>query len=90
MRWAAVSIADVWQGSGEAVLLLDDNRVVTLGPGATALWNALGAGPMGIGVLVEAVEDALGPPPDGVDARELTEISLRELVQNGILREIAD
>ncbi len=74
--------------SDGVVVLLEDHRVLALGPAASVIWGALDAGARTVSELADELVAAYGPPEDG-DAVGATRSVVTVLVGDGILR-VAD
>lgn len=81
-------LVDILEVDGEALVLLEDSRVVRLSPIATAILD-LTATAREVDDLAAAVEDRFGPPDDGGTTEAVRGV-VADLVVAGVLEAASD
>lgn len=85
MRARLMPPLDMISRDGESVALVE-HTVVRLSHIATVMLDLLDASDWtDASALVDGLERRLGPPPDGVNALDVTESALRDLAQQGLV-----
>lgn len=85
MRVRRLPVTDRVDRDGESVVLVG-HTVVRLSPLATLLLDRCG-GWTDLGVLADQLVAELGPPPDGVVARQAAESAADALAAQGLLEQ---
>jgi hypothetical protein len=85
VRYSTAPVHDVYDDGEECVVFVGDD-VLALSVRATAAYRAVSGGRRSVQEVADALRDALGEPPPGVELLDSTLATLRELTEIGLFQ----
>lgn len=89
MKIAPVQPDDVYDTEDGRRVVLIEQQVAVISAVAAVLLDVVAEGETDLDVVVGRLTEAFGEPPDGGDARRLTEDVVRDLAARGMLRVVS-
>ena len=84
MRYSTTPVHDVYDEGEECVVFVGDD-VLALSIRATAAYRAVSSGRGSVEDVAHALQEALGDPPPDVALLDVTDDTLRELAELGLI-----
>ena len=84
MRYSTTAVHDVYDDGDECVVFVGDD-VLALSVRATAAYRAVSGGGGSGEDVAQALQEALGEPPPDVALMDVTNDTLRELAEIGLI-----